>query len=275
MNECDVLWSGKYRQNWETELHNHTYFQLIGFSEGKGCIIVEDKTYTIHAGQIYLIQPQQMHAVRASSQDPLKIMDIKFSIQSQSLFEQLRKIDITLGQTYFKEFCICFNKIIQESMDHNSYYYKIICNYLYEMLVHFIRNLNEESSQPQLSIPKDLTVKSYKGIDVYALIDYIRFNYSHIISLDDLSQFAHVNKTTLCNMFKELFFTTPIRYINGIRLDKAKELLLNTNMSVGEIADLVGFQSIHYFSRFFKEKEKCTPIEYRMCNKKSHFFYYS
>ena len=53
-----------------------------------------------------------------------------------------------------------------------------------------------------------------------------------------------------------MYGTTPIRYINRIRLRKAKELLVNTDTSVSEIADLVGFQSIHYFSRFFQSEGK-------------------
>lgn len=47
---------------------------------------------------------------------------------------------------------------------------------------------------------------------------------------------------------------------------------MNTDTSVSEIADLVGFQSIHYFSRFFKAKENCTPMEYRMRNGQSRYF---
>ena len=103
-------------------------------------------------------------------------------------------------------------------------------------------------------------------------MQYIDFNYSRIISLEDLSTLAGVNKTTLISIFKEVYGTTPIRYINRIRLRKAKELLVNTDTSVSEIADLVGFQSIHYFSRFFKAKENCTPMEYRMRNGQSRYF---
>ena len=97
-------------------------------------------------------------------------------------------------------------------------------------------------------------------------------SFSRIISLEDLSTLAGVNKTTLISIFKEVYGTTPIRYINRIRLRKAKELLVNTDTSVSEIADLVGFQSIHYFSRFFKAKENCTPMEYRMRNGQSRYF---
>lgn len=57
--------------------------------------------------------------------------------------------------------------------------------------------------------------------------------------------------------------TTPVQYINRMRLRKAKELLATTDKSITEIAMTAGFQSIHYFSRYFKEKERISPLLYR------------
>ena len=115
-------------------------------------------------------------------------------------------------------------------------------------------------------------VSKFKGVNVEQLMQYVNFNYSNIISLDDLSRLANVNKTTLICIFKELYGTTPIQYINRLRMQKAKELLANTDTSIGEIAELIGFQSIHYFSRYFKLKENCTPVEYRIRNTESKYF---
>ena len=146
----------------------------------------------------------------------------------------------------------------------------VISGYLLEMLVRIVRErLGQPAAAPEEEAPR---VATFKGVDVAALMQYIDFNYSRIISLEDLSTLAGVNKTTLISIFKEVYGTTPIRYINRIRLRKAKELLVNTDTSVSEIADLVGFQSIHYFSRFFKAKENCTPMEYRMRNGQSRYF---
>ena len=95
---------------------------------------------------------------------------------------------------------------------------------------------------------------TYKGLPVSQLLAYINQNFNRIISLDDLTHFAHVSKTTLIDLFKELYGTTPIRYLNN-----------------GEISELVGFQSIHYFSRSFKEREGCTPLCYRKTHQDSRY----
>ena len=101
---------------------------------------------------------------------------------------------------------------------------------------------------------------------------YIQENYIHHITLNDLSRVASSNKTTLTQMFKEAYGTTPLQYIIQVRLQKAKELLVSTNTSVSEISECVGFQSVHYFSRFFKEKEGYSPLEYRMHFRGNQFY---
>ena len=68
-----------------------------------------------------------------------------------------------------------------------------------------------------------------------------------------------------------MYGTTPIKYINNLRMKKAKELLANSDMSISEISELVGFQSIHYFSRNFKEREGCAPLAYRRKHQDSRY----
>jgi AraC-like DNA-binding protein len=65
---------------------------------------------------------------------------------------------------------------------------------------------------------------------------------------------------------------TPILYLNWIRIEKAKDLLENTDTSISEISELIGFQSIHYFSRYFKKKENCTPTEYRIRHSQNKYY---
>ena len=272
MNECSILWCGKYRQNWENELHCHNYFQMVGILSGSGRFYVEDHSYPIEEEQIYLLAPQQMHAIHRGekSDAPLHILDVKFTIADPILFEDLERAGSMFRLQQFDWFLRFFDRILTESERKAPYYYSIINGYLLEILVRIVRERSGIGAEmPEAEPPH---IEMFKGVDVAALMQYIDFNYSRIICLEDLSTLAGVNKTTLISIFKELYGTTPIRYINRIRLVKARELLVNTDASIGEIAELVGFQSIHYFSRFFKAKENCTPMEYRMRSAQSQYF---
>ena len=69
-----------------------------------------------------------------------------------------------------------------------------------------------------------------------------------------VSRFSHI--------FKSAIGKTPLMYITEIRISKAKELLLNTNLTMGEIAELTGFSSQNYFIRVFKKHTGISPKRY-------------
>jgi transcriptional regulator GlxA family with amidase domain len=66
--------------------------------------------------------------------------------------------------------------------------------------------------------------------------------------------------------FKRLTGISPNQYLLHLRLDKVKELLINSSLSIGEIAFQTGFESISYLSKKFKQKNKITPTVYRQNN---------
>ena len=69
MNECSILWCGKYHQNWENELHCHNYFQMVGILSGSGTVYVDDQPYEIEKEQVFLLCPQQLHAIHCGEKN--------------------------------------------------------------------------------------------------------------------------------------------------------------------------------------------------------------
>jgi len=275
MISCNVLWIGKYHQNWENNLHEHNYFQMIGVLNGGGTITIDKNQYTIQKEIIYLIPPQSLHSVYYDEKGttPLKIIDVKFSVMDTELFNDLIELSQSFRVENFSHFSHMFEKMLSESAAKERYYYNMINVYLYELLVEIIREkLCFTKSRVIDEMEPILKKEIVHGVNVKNLRTYIWENYSNIISLDDLSMLASINKTTLICIFKELYGTTPIQYINRIRLQKSEELLINTNISISEISEMVGFQSIHYFSRYFKQKKRCTPMEFRMRNSESKYY---
>lgn len=92
---------------------------------------------------------------------------------------------------------------------------------------------------------------------------YIRSHYTEEINLANLADKYHFNHSYLTRIFKKLKGDSPLKLINTLRINDAKELLQNPNLSVKEISEMLGFSSQHYFSRIFKEFTNQTPKEYR------------
>ena len=94
-------------------------------------------------------------------------------------------------------------------------------------------------------------------------VRYIENNLDREITLDELAKTVHFNKSYLIVRFKETWGISPMKYVNYVRIERARELLATTEKSITDIALEVGFSGIHYFSRYFKARVGITPQEYR------------
>lgn len=82
-------------------------------------------------------------------------------------------------------------------------------------------------------------------------------------SLDELAHMLHVNKYKLIKEFKEYFLVPPMQYLLNLRIQKAKELLLSSNLKVSQIAEQTGFSNTNYFVHLFKKKIGLSPTDFR------------
>jgi transcriptional regulator GlxA family with amidase domain len=95
------------------------------------------------------------------------------------------------------------------------------------------------------------------------LTRYMEVNYYLPTDLEQLANKVHLEKSYLGRAFKQAAGVSPMQYLNRLRLHAAISYLANTKMPVQQIAEATGFNSIHYFSRLFKQKYGCSPLEWR------------
>lgn len=107
------------------------------------------------------------------------------------------------------------------------------------------------------------TVPSEIESTIEELDSFIRQHYRENLNLSDLADKYHFNHSYLTKTFKKQKGISPLKLINTLRMEDAKELLLNEELSVREISEMLGFSNQHYFSRMFKEATGQTPVEYR------------
>ena len=92
---------------------------------------------------------------------------------------------------------------------------------------------------------------------------YITEHYTEKILLDNICFLFGTNKTSLCQSFKSEYGITILNYIDQLKIEDAKKLLLEQKLSVTEISEQLGFNSIHYFCRYFKKHTGLSPKEYQ------------
>lgn len=101
-------------------------------------------------------------------------------------------------------------------------------------------------------------------------IDYMRNNYTNPnITLPEIAQISDVTDTHFRRVFKKVYGDTPTTHINKLRINKAKSLLKNTNMSIEKVSYECGYNNYSYFSRVFLKITGTSPTQYRTSNKNS------
>ncbi|MCF0143037.1 MAG: AraC family transcriptional regulator [Parasporobacterium sp.] len=98
---------------------------------------------------------------------------------------------------------------------------------------------------------------------VYKVIEYIKANYRRHISLEEIAEKTYLSKTYLSSLFKKETGYSISEYINIVRVERSKALLMEESMSIIEIANLCGFEDQSYFTKVFKNIVGITPKKYR------------
>ncbi len=98
---------------------------------------------------------------------------------------------------------------------------------------------------------------------IYQVEQYIRTHYGEDLTLNTLADFAYLNPNYLSNIFAQVTGCTLNKYIKQVRMEKAQELLLNTNMKVTDISQSVGYSNASYFCKNFQKLFGTTPERFR------------
>ena len=98
---------------------------------------------------------------------------------------------------------------------------------------------------------------------------YIAGHYGDPVGLDEMARTMHVSTFYFCKMFKRATGLTFTDYLGRVRVEKAKNLLLNPHLRVSEIAYTVGFQSLTHFNRVFRKLTGESPTDFREKLKKA------
>ena len=107
--------------------------------------------------------------------------------------------------------------------------------------------------------------------DMVRLTHWIRENHAQPINLPHMASLLGISVRTLNRRFRSATQTTPAQYLRNIRIDHAKDLLRNTNMSVGDITHQVGFQDAGHFGREFRKQASTTPLGFRQAVREKVF----
>nr|WP_249435990.1 AraC family transcriptional regulator [Paenibacillus sp. Marseille-Q4541] len=253
--------SSIYEGDWFSLRHSHNFSELFYVRSGRGNFIVEDEIFPVQQDDLVIVNPNVEHTEVSAGTDPLEYvvlgvegMSFDFGDQSEN-----RNYEIINYRHQRGELLFYFNALLRET-ENKKENYEAVCQNLLEVVV---INLMRSSDHP-FSV-----VGSQRANKVCSRIKrYIDSNFAEDISLDSLSQKAHLSKYYLVHTFAKYYGMSPINYLNEVRLRASKELLETTDLSISQIATSTGFSSQSYFSQSFRRSCGLTPSVYRLQTRK-------
>lgn len=258
----------------DTTQHQHDFYQLVYCSGGYGEVIIDDKAYPTVRGNAYLVPPMMRHGF--NQLEGMRLIEAKFFVTSSVFDKSLRQLPLTYNFDESDAMRDMFNRVVEEGLSSAAFNREATDAALTLLLVKMMRSYTALANLRSKYIG-DYSAESGsapigdKDADFLRVIDYIERHLSEQITLDDLTRIVHFDKSYLIVHFKEKYRMPPMKYVNMLRIERAKVLLSLTDKSITEIALEVGFGSVHYFSRFFKEKEKVSPNDYRLQRQGEHY----
>lgn len=245
-----------------TTLHHTT--ELIRLEKGDGEIYINGQSYTLKMGNLYIVRPLTLHAIRKTG-DVTPVVDfVKFDLRR--LAENCPQ-DGSIGDyLHFLN-----DKNAPCVLDGGSEHYN--AKEVIEPL--FAENNTREQTQQAIfnmlktlhgqrlnSSPSNIT-EERQHFAVQTAVEYLASHYAEQIKVTDVANAMGYDEFYAMRLFKRFCGWSIVDYLNGVRTACAKRLLEETDDSSRKIAESVGYQSASYFNRQFKKTFGLTPSEFR------------
>ena len=249
--------------------HDHDFDEIVIVLNGTAVQYINSDSYQISAGDVYIVKGDSLHYF--TEQNNFTVFNIGFqpwmlndfsrlitktpgyaalfnaepAYRKQSRFSQHLHLDALQLYALTQLLTALEDALKKDAND-------LIVTALFMQITGYLCRSYQEAAY------KDKHQNPYTSIT-----DYIEKNYTSTITLDDLSLQSGLSKNRIIAIFKRLYHTTPIQYINTLRIYRAVDLLRTTDMSITQIAYECGFNDSNYFTRAFRTINGMTPRDFR------------
>lgn len=253
------------------ENHCHSSFELHYIHKGEGVIIINGEEQKITPGFFYLTGPGIYHKQISDNKNPMVEYCINFDYkttgmpsiaegipkkESESIVNLLQASKFYCGKDEYNNSEL-LQRTFKELEAREIGYYSSIKNYLFQIIINTLRCFTAER-KAEYEVPK----KNLDDLRHQVLDDLIGFRYCEI-NADMVAKELRISKRHLDRVVKLYYGESFNEKLLSVKIDNAKLLLKNSNMTITDISLKTGFNSPNYFSRMFKKKTGMSPNEFR------------
>ena len=258
------------------ELHSHNFWEIECVMRGSCILHFEDEQHTLTEGSVCLVAPGSRHDVEITDDSVVCCVMLRRSTFEASFFSLLSRDDAL--SLFFRTNLkadqdpnyLMFQTQISPEIKVTLFYALVECyrNDVYSnacCISHvnllFAVLLRSAGDSPRF-------YRYQAGSDFSQILHAIRHHYQ-TLTLTELAEQFHYSKPHLCTLIKQNTGVSFTELLKQIRMSRATEYLLNTELPVFEIAEIVGYHSADHFARVFRGTFGCSPQEYRKTHVKN------
>lgn len=252
----------------DAQLHQHIHWELTLFLSGTCVNTINNHDYNVSTGHLVILGPMHAHSIIASTLEHTH-RDIYISDQ------ELRNLcGMLFNDAFYQRLCDENNPIVFRLSDN-------MCQELNHMLecveVAYMKSQNHDQIMPLINsivifilgqaFMQDITNKTGSSSWIIAQLTYLRQPKVFSQNIDDIIDSTGYSHSQYLRLFKQNTGVTLVKHLIDLRINHAKTLLLSSSKSVLDISCDVGYESVNYFIRTFKEHTGLTPLQYRLQQK--------
>ena len=239
--------------NYNFSGEKHSYWELTYVDKGELLTTIDGVSYHLKQGDLIFYAPMQFHTQSTFEKISSSYLTINFKMNFNHADLLCNKIFSLKRDSYF-----IVTRLIEELSNNNLYSDDLSLCYLKELIIQMLRLDNSHFH----SKPTTHMQQTYENELLNDILLYIDDNIYEKISVSTLCEHFCISTSMLHSLFRKNMNNTAKNYINELKLSKSKELIRNSTHTLSEISEMLGFSSIHYFSKKFKSYFNISPTEY-------------
>lgn len=257
------LYENKHRKGANVLEHHHDVYQILYALDGDGTITIEGNDYEFSSDKTVLIFPKSSHSIQANNKLTVLVLaftdQVSMSNQISSILELFdhRSHHFVLDQFTASSIRHLLRKMLFEQTEYDFMFKYAIPTYLTDILITLARlQLNNQ----------------YRDVNEMRsdqIRDYINSHYFENISPEHLATHFGISTRYMNGLFKAKYNMTPLQYLQQVRIDRAKQLLLETEKEIVSICFEIGYETLSTFYRTFNNLVGLSPHKFRV-NHYSH-----
>ena len=246
MKKIQLLWvyHSRLEPGAGIKAHNHEYYHLLCVRGGLLEFTLDSTSFQLQAGDLVLVPKGHMHSFCNSGTVPADYYELKFTLLSQSLTQMLTDCNYFVRSDTFA--CQLVEHIATEYQQCRTWTDDSATAALSTLVFH-LTSENRVTSQDE---PNVIDTTGYTPL-AQKVVSFLLAHFAENLTLDDVSAGVDISKNYLCNAFKRSTGVTILDCLNMIRIRKAAELIVYSDLSLTQVAQMCGYVSTSHFNRVF------------------------